>query len=417
MVALIQQQRPNLLGAIKGGFTMAETSRLNNLKSLAAEQDMEIKQQEQTEKLELNTLYKLAEAGDPQATERLSMVAPKAFEGLEKYKNYRIQRGAQLANSIIEAPEPVRPKLYQDVIKSFTKEFREAPNVPSEYSPEALSYLKSIVTQAREVESVAKEEFQRTKPESGGAKAALGGGATGALITRWMEDNPGGTFSQGLSAVQGLSRKGLKYDSEGNIVSQGGFVESQQDLEKSKAKGKEVGKDEGIALARLRSQESKMPGITKVVEELRGLSKIATFTAAGTARDKTLKELGQPMSKGGIARVKYMAVVDNQILPLLRDTFGSQFTENEGKALRATLGDPGFTPEQKESVLDAFIAQKWENISAAKRRLGINEGESSLPNQTPMPKQSKGPIYREGQTSTGKSGEKYIFRGGKWNTL
>tara|TARA_R110001632_G_scaffold41747_3_gene105370 strand:+ start:2996 stop:4249 length:1254 start_codon:yes stop_codon:yes gene_type:complete len=417
MVALIQQQTPNISGAIQSGFGMAQTARMNNLKALASNQDMEIKQQEQNQKLELNTLYKLAEAGDPQATKRLSMVAPKAFEGLQKYKNYKIQRGAQLANSILEVPEPIRAKRYQEVIKEYTEEFREAPNIPGEYSPQSKEYLKSVITQAREVESVAKEEFQRTKPESGGAKAALGGGATGALITRWMQDNPEGTFSQGLSAVQGLSRKGLKYDSEGNIVSQRGFVGSQQDLEKGKAKGKEVGKDEGITLARLRSQESKMPGITKVVEELRGLSKVATFTAAGMARDKTLKELGRPMTKGGIARVKYMAVVDNQILPLLRDTFGSQFTENEGKALRATLGDPGMTPEQKESVLDAFIAQKFENISAAKRQLGIGENESSLPNQTQIPRQSQVPSYKEGTTATGPNGVKMIFRGGTWESL
>lgn len=417
MVALIQQQTPNISGAIQSGFGMAQTARMNNLKALASNQDMEIKQQEQTEKLELNTLHKLAEAGDPQATKRLSMVAPKAFEGLQKYKNYKIQRGAQLANSILNVPEPIRAKRYQEVIKEYTEEFGEAPNIPGEYSPQSKEYLKSVITQAREVESVAKEEFQRTKPESGGAKAALGGGATGALITRWMQDNPGGTFSQGLSAVQGLSRKGLKYDSEGNIVSQRGFVGSQQDLEKGKAKGREIGKEEGIALASLRSKESKMPGISRVVDELTELSKVATYTLAGLAKDKSLKELGLPMSKGGLARAKYAAMVDNQVLPLLKDTFGAVFSVEEGKSLRATLGDVNMSPGQKVEVLNAFIVQKFEDISAAKRRLGINEGESSLPNQTPMPKQSKGPIYREGQTSTGKSGEKYIFRGGKWNTL
>jgi len=417
MVALIQQQRPNLLGAVQSGFTMAETSRMNNLKSLATEQEMAIKQQEQGQKLELNTLYKLAEAGDPQATERLSMVAPKAFEGLVNYKNYRIKRGAQLANSVIEAPEPVRSKLYQDVIKSFTKEFGEAPNVPGEYSPEALTYLKSIVTRARDVESVAKEEFERTKPESGGAKAALGGGATGALITRWMEDNPGGTFSQGLSAVQGLSRKGLEYDDQGNIVSQRGFIGSQQELEKGRAKGKEVGKEEGIALASLRSQEAKMPGISKVVGQLRELSEDATFTVAGRAKDESLKQLGLPMSKGGIARAKYMAIVDNQILPLLRDTFGAQFTEKEGQTLRATLGNPDMSPAQKLTVLDAFIAQKNENVSALKRRLGMGEGESSIPNQTPMPMQSQVPTYQEGTTATGPNGVKMVFTGGSWKKL
>ena len=160
-----------------------------------------------------------------------------------------------------------------------------------------------------------------------------------------------------------------------------------------------------------------MPGVTKVVEQLRGLSKIATFTVAGKAKDESLKQLGLPMSKGGIARAKYMAVVDNQILPLLRDTFGAAFTVEEGKSLRATLGDPDMSPGQKLSVLDAFIAQKDENVSAIKRQLGMGENESSLPNQTQIPRQSQIPSYKEGTTATGPNGVKMIFRGGTWESL
>ena len=38
MVALIQQQTPNISGAIQSGFGMAQTARMNNLKALASNQ-------------------------------------------------------------------------------------------------------------------------------------------------------------------------------------------------------------------------------------------------------------------------------------------------------------------------------------------------------------------------------------------
>lgn len=146
-----QQQTPNLVGAIQGGYELAQNSKMNNLKMLAAQQEVDQKNQ-------LQSLYKLASTGNPQAVQQLSMVAPQAYEGLQKYQNYKVQKGGQLANSILVAPEPVRPELYQKAIEAYKSEFGVSPNIPSEYSPEAAVHLKSIVAQARQVEDVAKEQ-------------------------------------------------------------------------------------------------------------------------------------------------------------------------------------------------------------------------------------------------------------------
>ena len=66
-----------------------------------------------------------------------------------------------------------------------------------------------------------------------------------------------------------------------------------------------------------------------------------------------------------------MAMVDNQVLPMLRDTFGAQFTVKEGETLRATLGDPDKTPAEKKAVLEAFIEQKIRNIEATAKQGGV----------------------------------------------
>lgn len=76
------------------------------------------------------------------------------------------------------------------------------------------------------------------------------------------------------------------------------------------------------------------------------------------------------MPEGATARKEYMSLVDNQILPLLRQTFGAQFTAKEGESLKATLGDPDATPEQKDAVIRSFIDQKKQTINSLEREAG-----------------------------------------------
>jgi len=107
-----------------------------------------------------------------------------------------------------------------------------------------------------------------------------------------------------------------------------------------------------------------LPGLYGVVDELSALADVATYTAAGRVADELAKQTGQPMSEGGKARAAYIATVDNQILPLLRQTFGAAFTAEEGNRLRSTLGNENASPEEKKATLDAFIRQKQREVVA-----------------------------------------------------
>lgn len=141
------------------------------------------------------------------------------------------------------------------------------------------------------------------------------------------------------------------------------------------ASGKAAG-EAGVAATSL---DSKMEGLDFVVERLGELADKATYTAAGQIADETRKQLGMEPSEGAVARSEYIAMVDNQILPLLRDTFGSQFTEREGQSLKATLGDPNKTPAEKKAVLKAFIEQKRRDVEALKTQAGVPTEPPSAP--------------------------------------
>lgn len=141
---------------------------------------------------------------------------------------------------------------------------------------------------------------------------------------------------------------------------------------------KQIGKSRGEAGALLESSVAKLPELFQKVQYLSDLGKKATYTEAGKAKDWLARQAGIS-TEGATARTEYMSVVDNQILPLLRDTFGAQFTENEGKTLRSTLGDPDKTPEQKDAVLQSFINQKIASVQSLERQTGNPVSDISAP--------------------------------------
>jgi hypothetical protein len=135
----------------------------------------------------------------------------------------------------------------------------------------------------------------------------------------------------------------------------------------------QAGKGQGDALVAWRSMKSKLPGLQTVVTQLNDLSEKATYTSTGQLIDWTRNELGAAPRDSAVARTKYIAIVNNQILPLLRDTFGAAFTEREGNSLKVTMGDPDLSPTQKQAVLKAFIEQKQRDIEAAAVQSGQSE--------------------------------------------
>lgn len=160
--------------------------------------------------------------------------------------------------------------------------------------------------------------------------------------------------------------------------------------ERAKVEGKGVGE----ASVNLESIRSKMPGLELVVKKLDDLSNKATYTTTGQLIDFARREAGFDPRESAVARAEYISMVDNQILPLLRDTFGAQFTEREGQSLKATLGDPNKSPAEKQAVLKAFIEQKRRDVEALQTRVGQ---QPSAPAEAPA-----APKMRRYNPETGK---------------
>lgn len=197
------------------------------------------------------------------------------------------------------------------------------------------------------------------------------GGATTALIDRLMADNPGMSLEQAVT----IAKRGAGVMEVGNTLrdrNTGAVVSDTSDAIAGAKRAEKVGSAAGESQASLAAIRSKMPGLEVVVGQLDELSEKATYTLAGQAVDSMRRQAGAEPRESAIARKQYISMVDNQILPMLRDTFGAQFTQKEGESLKATMGDPDASPKEKQAVLKAFIEQKRRNVEAMAAEAGAS---------------------------------------------
>lgn len=156
-------------------------------------------------------------------------------------------------------------------------------------------------------------------------------------------------------------------------------------IEEKIALAKSQAKERGEAISLYNQAVVSMPEVEEVVGKLRELAPLATSTTGGKIFDLAAKELGFGSTQGATARAKYIATINNQVLPLLKLTFGSAFTESDRVSLQKTLGDPDSGPEQKMAELDAFIEAKMRSLESAER--GIRQSGANQPAGGTSPQQ------------------------------
>jgi len=171
------------------------------------------------------------------------------------------------------------------------------------------------------------------------------------------------------------------------------------------------GQTQGERVAEFKDRLAALPRLRMVAQELSDLGKKATYTTAGQLRDAGARQLGMNPTEGAIARKEYISKVDNEVLPLLRQTFGAAFTQKEGESLKATLGDPDAAPAEKDAVLRSFIQTKVEQIKTSGRVLGLPDSEIDA-----LLGESNSKMDASGEVEATKeiNGTKYIKINGQW---
>ena len=394
MPDLIQQQTPDYVGSILKGYQFGQQAKANQLQLLAAQQEMDINKYKLAQAEAENILSKTASMGDVNALRQLAAYNPTRAEGIRKQQDYSDIQGARILDSYASMPQYAfsQKKWEQMHNEYFEATGKELP-LPSEKSPEAILEFKRFSSRLKGREQDLKEQYQAAQIKTEGLQQ-------GKIVA---------------------DTKGVNLD---NLRKTGEFLDVEQERALARDQGitlgtfkkqqEEVGKARGEKTVLLQSASSKMPQLINTINKLSKLGETATYTGLGVARNTAMRELGLPVPQGAVSRREYIAVVDNEILPLLRDTFGAQFTQKEGDSLKSTLGDTGMSPEEKESVLKSFIETKIQTLNSTSSELGykplnptiVSKGKYSIIN---------GKIIKEGQTATNpQTGEKAVFKGGQW---
>lgn len=195
-------------------------------------------------------------------------------------------------------------------------------------------------------------------------------------------------------------------------------------IEAATQEASETGKRTGEAKVQLGQMMASAPNLERVTRKLSALGKLATYTTAGKVRDWLVKEAGGNATDQATARTAMESTIDNEVLPLLRQTFGSAFTEAEGDWLKKSWLDPNTTPREKDASLRSFIESKFSAANSLARELGqevpftdeyIKKFTSSIGANPPK---SEGNQFTDGQVIVNPStGQRMIYRNGDWSPL
>lgn len=205
-------------------------------------------------------------------------------------------------------------------------------------------------------------DVSKLDPVSRSAAMALGLIAKSGTIS--TSERIAGT--EGLAEEIGESQSTIKQAEEtGKLKAQKGLL---PEIKAAVKLAEKEAQSRGEVSSELNSAKAALPGLKKVVSNLKSLSGDATFTLAGRGFNAIAKELGFS-TKGSTARSAMVAMVDNQVLPLLKPIFGAAFTAAEGDRLRNAFLDPDSTPDSRIASLNAFQEQMERNIEAKELEL------------------------------------------------
>ena len=202
------------------------------------------------------------------------------------------------------------------------------------------------------------------------------------LIELGLKPRAGISAQERVLTNDELYQKSIDYEASKAEASETGksaaLIKWKPRIEREVTKARKLAEEQGTVFNELNQAQAAMPQLLDVMDRLKELAPIATSTYIGRAFDFAVKETGFGAPKGAPAREKYISIINNQVLPLLKPTFGAAFTVQEGESLKATMGDPDVAPETKIEVLNSFIEQKYRDIETKQTQFQSLSDEMDL---------------------------------------
>lgn len=262
----------------------------------------------------------------------------------------------------IQTPQPVQPQQSPEidhlnaVLNQYTqnKQNQQSGNnfltqiLANRVSPESVDTTRSVLNSALTNSYSSPEQETATRyaaqlapytstldaqMKAGTQYMNMSGGATGVLINRLMNENPGMSFQDALFRTQSGFRNGLQLDPNGNVIAMPGAPQAQGQV----AFGKKLGEQQAIAntskqieqqkktgenIAENQQQASSTGDIVGLYGKLQQDAQTAPSGLAESAIARVANTLNVP-TKGSIAQATFDADLNNLYLATIRSLKGT----------------------------------------------------------------------------------------------
>lgn len=359
-------------------------------------QEQQVKERQEAAR---SRLKEAVQSGDPLKMRNAVAEFPEIGETMEQVYNFTNDQTRQIAiKGYTQALSEQDPERAARIIEATAETISQFGGTPTITARDAAMIRRDQKSGMRNIKmglaAVAPDVYDRTFGGAGSQVPAQTQ-AFNALVEASKSEDPtvkqaarielgleprAGTLSadQRTALDEYLKGKVVDLERETTAAKEEGRLETQREMmpqiRQSIKEAEQQAESRGEALSEYGRAKAAQPGLREVVDKLKTLSDVATYTMGGRAFDTVVKELGFGATEGATARAKMESLVNNQILPLLRDTFGAQFTEREGEQLRKTMMDIDAAPEQKKEILDSFIGQKMRDLEMKRKKVEESGG-------------------------------------------
>mgnify|MGYP003632285547 CR=1 FL=1 len=391
--AILNQKAPDIVGSFREGQEFAKGQQVEKLTGQALQAGGGQKLQELIG-LDPEVGYNLAEAIGARSAKELNNFIRDASITENFFKQGNFDQGRQFIQQSL------------DTVRMAGGSGRSQQNLLDIYDREGPQAVYEQIQSFTAVLAKSKEQTSGMQDRASQAEALVGSvdPRTGEVFTLETANQSLIRLDAGIDARQTTSAA-EKAALSPELTQQ--LAESQAIIEEARSGGRERGsqvvkstyaprlaadieaakttaENEGKTFSALNKAEAGLPAIRDLVSNLKGLSEVASSTLGKRAFDTVVRELGFGSTEGGTARAKYIAVVANTLLPLLRETFGGAFSVEEGNRLLATLGSPNLDARARNAELDAFLEAKISQLKGLKSQAEIiNTGNNATPPDSP----------------------------------
>ena len=254
-----------------------------------------------------------------------------------------------------------------ELLKQRMRQAIQARNAIKSRNPSAFQKGASFLVNTPEGQGIATNVFD---PSGGSQRVETTLFGEGVTPVSRMGETAEQQSTRKIAEARGTeeARAGVRLETEPEITQRTTEAQEQAKLktrlklgprvEAAIADAKRSATVKGEALTELDRMNAALPELRASVEQLKNLAPLATHTLVGKGFNALVQELGFGATTGKTARDRFISIMRNQILPMLKPTFGGIVSDSERKALMETMADPDSPPETKIATLNDFLNRK-----------------------------------------------------------